>query len=161
MKLSDNVKAGALRWWLAGMCYFFIGFGTRTGALAEPLDLIFLLGTGLGLATIFLYHPLVYRMFRIVRKGRIANQSYFERSGLRNIAFNLVEIFKNMLIVFLVYISYQSINLALEQVLALPEGTVAVPGEPFGFATFYTIYYYLLAGILETVGRAVKKREGE
>lgn len=161
MKLSDNVKAGAIRWWLAGMCYFFIGFGTQAGAFADPLDLIFFLGIGLGLVTIFLYHPLVYRMFRIVRKGRIANQSYFERSGWQNAVFNLAEIFKNLFVVFLVYMTYQSLNLVLEQVLALPEGTVAVPGEPFGFATVYTTYYYLLAGLLDTISRAAGKSEGE
>lgn len=43
-RISDNVKAGILRWWIAGMCYFFIGFGTQIGILRDPIDLIFMLG---------------------------------------------------------------------------------------------------------------------
>ena len=160
-KLSDNVKAGALRWWLAGMCYFFIGFGTQAGAFTDPLDLIFFLGLVLGLATVFLYNPVVYRMFNIVRKGRISNQSYFKRSGWQNAALNLAEIFKNLLVVFLVYVTYQTLNLMLEQIFTLPEGTVSVPGEPFGFATIYIIYYSLLTGLRNTISEAAKKGEEE
>lgn len=159
-RISDNVKAGAVRWWFAGMCYFFIGFGTQAGAFADPLDLIFFLGTGLGLVTVFLYNPVVYRMFDIVRKGTITNRSYFNRTGWQNAGLNLAEIFKNLFVVFLVYMTYQTLNLVMEQALALPEGTVTLPGEPFGFATIYIIYYYLLAGLLDTVGEAAKKSEG-
>lgn len=159
-KISDNVKAGAIRWWFAGMCYFFIGFGTQAGAFTDPLDLIFFLGIGLGLVTIFLYNPVVYRMFDIVRKGTISNQSYFGRTGWQNAGLNLAEIFKNLFVVFLVYMTYQTLNLVLEQMLALPEGTVTVPGEPFGFATVYIIYYSLLAGLVDTVSEAAKKSEG-
>ena len=160
-KISDNVKAGAIRWWLAGMCYFFIGFGTQAGAFADPLDLIFFLGIGLGVVTIFLYHPMAYRMFRIARKGKITNQSYFDRTGWQNAGLNLAEIFKNLLVVFLVYMTYQTLNLMLEQMLALPEGTVTIAGEPFGFATLYTFYYYLLAGLADTVSEAARKSEGK
>lgn len=27
---TDNRKAGLMRWWLAGMCYFMIGFGNTS-----------------------------------------------------------------------------------------------------------------------------------
>ncbi len=159
-KISDNVKAGILKWWIAGMCYFFIGFGTQSGIFADPLDMIFFLGLGLGLATLFLYNPVAYRMFDIVRKGKIYNQSYFERSGWQNAALKLAEIFKNMVLVFLIYMTYQSINLLFERLLHLPEGTVTIPGEPIGFAVIYTIYYYLLTGLTDTVAE-MRKNEGK
>ena len=141
------------------MCYFFIGFGTQSGIFADPLDMIFFLGLGLGLATLFLYNPVAYRMFDIVRKGRIYNQSYFERSGWQNAGLKLAEIFKNLVLVFLVYMTYQSVNMLLEELFHLREGTVTIPGEPIGFAAVYTIYYYLLTGLMDTVAEARKKEE--
>lgn len=141
------------------MCYFFIGFGTQSGIFADPLDMIFFLGLGLGLATLFLYNPVAYRMFDIVRKGRIYNQSYFGRSGWQNAGLKLAEIFKNLVLVFLVYMTYQSVNMLLEELFHLPEGTVTIPGEPIGFAAVYTIYYYLLTGLMDTVAEARKKEE--
>ncbi|MBE7722692.1 MAG: hypothetical protein E7243_24685 [Lacrimispora celerecrescens] len=158
-KISDNVKAGIFRWWIAGMCYFFIGFGTQSGIFADPLDMIFFLGLGLGLATLFLYNPVAYRMFDIVRKGRIYNQSYFERSGWQNAGLKLAEIFKNLVLVFMVYMTYQSVNMLLEELFHLPEGTVTIPGEPIGFAAVYTIYYHLLTGLMDTAAKARKKEE--
>ncbi|MFT4106798.1 MAG: hypothetical protein QM657_13655 [Lacrimispora sp.] len=143
-KIPDSVKAGIFRWWIAGMCYFFIGFGTQAGGFADPLDLIFFLGLGLGIATLFLYNPVAYRMFDIVRNGKVYNQSYFERSGWQNARFKLAEILKNMVLVFFVYMTYQTVNLLLESLLRLPKGTVIIPGEPFGFAAIYVIYYHLL-----------------
>lgn len=158
-KISDNVKAGVFRWWIAGMCYFFIGFGTQSGIFTDPLDMIFFLGLGLGLATLFLYNPVAYRMFDIIRKGRIYNQSYFERSGWENAVFKLAEILKNMVLVFLIYVTYQSVNMLLERLLHLPEGTVTIPGEPIGFALIYTIFYYLVTGLMDTVAEMRKKEE--
>ena len=44
-KISDNAKATLLRWWIVGMCYFMIGFGTQAGGYTSPIDLIFFSGT--------------------------------------------------------------------------------------------------------------------
>ncbi|HBD01464.1 MAG TPA: hypothetical protein DC053_22285 [Lachnoclostridium sp.] len=98
-------------------------------------------------------------MFDIVRKGNICNQNYFERSGWQNAVLKLAEILKNMVLVFLIYMTYQSVNLLLERLLHLPEGTVTIPGEPIGFAVIYTIYYYLLTGLMDTVAEMRKKEE--
>lgn len=35
-KISDNAKATLLRWWIVGMCYFMIGFGTQAGGYTSP-----------------------------------------------------------------------------------------------------------------------------
>ena len=62
-KISDNAKATLLRWWIVGMCYFMIGFGTQAGGYTSPIDLIFFLGVGIGLATIVVYNPIAYNVF--------------------------------------------------------------------------------------------------
>lgn len=70
-KISDNAKATLLRWWIVGMCYFMIGFGTQAGGYTSPIDLIFFLGVGIGLVTIVVYNPIAYNVFDIVRGGEI------------------------------------------------------------------------------------------
>lgn len=155
--LTDNRKAGILRWWIAGMCYFFIGFGTQAGACLDPLDLIFFLGVGIGLVTIVIYNPIAYGMFDIKRRGTITNQAYYERKGWQNAALKLTEIFKNIFLVSIVYLTYQGVNLLINQMGGLPAETVVIPGEPFGFATLYIIYYYMLLGLSDTIREARQK----
>lgn len=158
-KIPDRIKAAILRWWLAGMCYFFIGFGTQAGAYQDPMDFIFFLGVGMGFVTVLVYNPIAYGMFDMVRKGKIANQSYYARKGWQNACLKLTEIFKNLVLVILVYLTYQCINMFLVQGLGLTEGTVVLAGEPFGFATIYLIYYHVLTGLIDTIDMA-RQKEG-
>ncbi len=154
---SDRVKAGLLRWWIAGMCYFFIGFGTQAGVFQGPADLIFFLGVGIGLATVVIYNPIAYGMFDIVRRGTIINQSYYERKGWQNAGYKLFEIFKSMLLVWMVYLTYQGVNMLINQATGLPIETVVIPGEPFGFATLYLMYHAVLTGLADTIRAANQK----
>ena len=156
-RISDNVKAGLLRWWLAGMTYFFVGFGTQMGILSDPLDLIFLLGVGMGLVTVLIYNPIAYGMFDIKRRGQIANQSYYARKGWQNAAYKLKEIFKSLVVVGLVYLTYQNVNLFLNRRMELPADNVLIPGEPILFATLYLLYYQALGGLADTIRSAVQK----
>ena len=78
---TDNRKAGLMRWWLAGMCYFMIGFGTQVGGYSSPIDFIFFLGVGIGLVTIVVYNPIAYNVFRLTRNGEILNHTYRNISG--------------------------------------------------------------------------------
>lgn len=160
-RISDNVKAAILKWWVAGMCYFFIGFGTQAGVFQDPVDLIFFLGVGVGLAMIVVYNPIAYGMFRIERRGKIANKSYYERKGWQNALYRLAEIFKDLFLVWLIYQTYQSVNLLINQIGHLPEGTILVPGEPFGFATLYLLYDRMLAGLAHKVQFVMEKAEEE
>ncbi len=159
--LSDNKKASLLRWWLAGMCYFFIGFGTQAGMFTDPVDLVFFLGAGIGLVTIVIYNPIAYGMFDITRKGQIANKAYYERKGWQNAGYRLAEIFKSMFLTAMVYFTYQNVNLLIVSIWDLPGETVVIPGEPFGFATLYVVYYYMLQGIVDTIRNARGKDGGE
>ena len=67
---TDNRKAGLMRWWLVGMCYFMIGFGTQVGGYSSPIDFIFFLGVGIGLVTIVVYNPIAYNVFRLTPEWR-------------------------------------------------------------------------------------------
>ena len=156
-RISDNVKAGILRWWIAGVCYFFIGFGTQMGVLSDPIDLIFMLGVCIGFATVFIYNPIAYGMFDIVRKGRITNKAYYQRKGWQNAVYKLQEIFKSMFLVLLVYFTYQNVNILLNHMFGNPIETILIPGEPFGFATLYLLYYCMLTGIADTIREARQK----
>ncbi len=156
---SDNQKAAILRWWIAGMCYFFIGFGTQAGMFRDPVDLIFFLGVGVGLVTVFIYNPIAYGTFDIVKKGKVENKAYYERTGWQNAGFKLREIFKSMVLVAMVYWTYQNVNLLLAGVQGLPEETVTIPGEPFGFATLYLLYYAAVSGLWDTIGNVSRERK--
>lgn len=158
-KWSDNVKAGILRWWMAGMCYFLVGFGTQAGLFAEPLDLIFFLGVGIGLVTVCVYNPIAYATFDIVKKGKVQNKAYYERKGWENAFIKLQEIFKSLFLVCLVYFTYQNGNLLINRVLDLPAETILIPGEPIGFATLYLLYYQLITGLADTIRETLKTAE--
>ena len=147
--VSDRVKAGLLRWWLAGMCYFLVGFGTQAGGMESPVDLIFWLGVAIGLSDVFIYQPIAYSAFQLERKGENLNLRHWRRKGWRKAAHNLAVIGECMLVTLLVYLTYQNVNLLLIRLGNLPEETVVVAGEPFGFATLYLIFHAALVGILE------------
>lgn len=155
---TDNRKAGLMRWWLAGMCYFMIGFGTQVGGYSSPIDFIFFLGVGIGLVTIVVYNPIAYNVFRLTRNGEILNHTYRNISGAKKAARNLVEIAASMITVILVYLTYQNLNLLLNQMLELPVETVLIPGEPFGFATLYLLFYTVLSELAAKLRDRKEKR---
>ena len=158
---TDNRKAGLMRWWLAGMCYFMIGFGTQVGGYSSPIDFIFFLGVGIGLVTIVVYNPIAYNVFRLTRNGEILNHTYRNISGAKKAARNLVEIAASMITVILVYLTYQNLNLLLNQMLELPVETVLIPGEPFGFATLYLLFYTVLSELAAKLRDRKKKKEAK
>lgn len=162
--ISDNLKAGAIRWWMVGMCYFMIGFGTQAGMAADPMDLIFFLGVGIGLVTVVIYDPIVYSAFDIVRGGEIVNRKRKGWSGARRALGNLAEIGISLAVVVLVYLTYQGVNELLVKVLERPENTVIIPGEPFGFATLYLLFYSALVGLgtkIIAAGKAARAGDRE
>lgn len=127
-KISDNAKATLLRWWIVGMCYFMIGFGTQAGGYTSPIDLIFFLGVGIGLVTIVVYNPIAYNVFDIVRGGEIVNHRYRNKKGWQRALQTLGDLGLSMLVVILVYLSYQNINLFLVGLLGLSPETVTNGG---------------------------------
>ena len=162
LHISDNVKAGILRWWLVGMCYFMIGFGTQAGAQNDPLDLIFFLGVGIGLMTVVIYNPIAYNAFDIVRRGEVVSKTRKNRSGAAKARDNLLEIVLSLCVVVLVYLTYQGVNELLVELLEREEGTVIIPGEPFGFAALYLLFHWLLTGLIGDFSKLLlEKRRGK
>jgi len=140
-KLSDSTKIAFIRWWIAGAIYFFIAFGTPLGSQISAFGLVLFLGLVLGFVTIFVFNPIIYRMFDVVRRGKIVNSVYATRSFGKRVIFSLLVILKCLGLVILVAYTYQGLNSLIVLVRNLPEGTVVLKGEPILFATFYTVYY--------------------
>ncbi len=140
-RMSDATKVTIARWWFVGAVYFFVAFGTNLGNMISAIDLIFFLGVGIGVANIFVLHPVVYNMFSWERRGESANKAYLNRTIKQNVCHSLVEIFRCLGTVLLVYMVYQGINTALVALLDYPVGTVILPGEPILFAIFFVCIY--------------------
>ncbi len=156
-RMSDKMKISIFRWWFVGAIYFFIAMGTQLASMTDPLDLIFFLGIGIGVTNVFVFHPIIYHMFSIKRRGKIQNKKYFERGIIANVGLSLAEIFKCLFIVILVFFVYQGINIVLVALLGAGEGAVILAGEPILFALFFVIFYNTLASLVDKVWEEVEK----
>lgn len=157
-KIPDNVKIAIFRWWLAGAVYFFIAWGTNLGMNADPLDLIFVLGLVLGVCHIFIFNPIVYGMFDIKRNGKIINKKYYERTIMQNIFLRLGEIFRCLIITVLIVATYELLNTTINSISGNTQN-IPIKGEPFLFATFYIIYYFIYDLIKNLIYRFIDKKE--
>ncbi len=159
--MSDKTKISIMRWWFVGAAYFFIGMGTSLAEYSDPLDLIFFLGVGIGVLNVLIFHPIIYNMFDIRRRGKIQNKKYFERGIFTNVGLALAEILKCLIIVILVFLVYQGINTLLVSIFTYEEDAVALAGEPILFALFFTCFYNLFAGIVDKVWTEIDKANQE
>jgi hypothetical protein len=164
-RFSDTVKVSIFRWWFAGALYFLLAFGSTVAQSNSLLDLVVFLGLGMGIATIFVFNPIVYGMFDIKRNGRIMNQRYNERTIIVGVVQKLMEMGKCFLVVLLVALVYQLLNQALQVIRQLPPQTISIKGEPFLFATFYLLLYNACSFISEKamgiVYALVSSKKGE
>ncbi len=112
------------------MCYFYdwLRYPGRGIHQSHRPDLFFL-GVGIGLVTIVVYNPIAYNVFDIVRGGEIVNHRYRNKKGWQRALQTLGDLGLSMLVVILVYLSYQNINLFLVGLLGLSPETVVVAGE--------------------------------
>ena len=153
MKISDSKKIHIARWYLAGVVYFFVAMGTPLGQRLSTLDLVFTLSATIALLTVFLFDPIVYRMFDVTRKGRKVNAEYLGRKGVKAYSYKLLQLFRCMLIVILVAATYHLVNAVLVQVLDPTPGTIYFKGEAFSFATFYSVYYWISDLLINSIRR--------
>ncbi len=157
-RMSDKTKISIFRWWFVGACYFFIAMGTTLAERTDMLDLIFFLGIGIGIINVIVFHPIIYHMFNIRRRGKIQNRKYFERGIMGNVGLALAEIFKCLFIVILVFLVYQGINSVLLALMGIEDTTqVILAGEPILFAFFFVCFYNLLASIVDKVWMEIEK----
>ena len=56
------------------------------------------------------------------------------------------------------HLTHQNLNLLLNQMLELPVETVLIPGEPFGFATLYLLFYTVLSELAAKLRDRKEKR---
>ncbi|MFI3166604.1 MAG: hypothetical protein R3Y32_00645 [Bacillota bacterium] len=156
--MSDKTKISILRWWFVGASYFFIAMGTSLAEKTDSLDLIFFLGIGIGIVNVLIFHPIIYHMFDIRRRGKIQNKKYFERGILANVGLSLAEIFKCLFLVILVFLVYQCINVFILTIMGAEDtSSVILAGEPILFALLFTVFYNLLASIVDKVWIEIEK----
>ncbi len=158
-KISDATIVTIARWWFVGMIYFLIGFGTSLGNSIDPLDLIVMLGLGIGAGTVLIFHPIVYHMFNIRRRGKIANKRYQNRTIMENVSFSLTEIVRCCFMVVLVFYVYQWINIGLIALLGLQDDVVVIAGEPILFAVFFVLLYNLSNYCYDCIVGVFEKRK--
>jgi hypothetical protein len=163
-RLSEHTKVSLFRWWFVGALYFFLALGTGWGNSFSALDLVFFLSIGIGLATAFIFNPIIYGMFDLRRNGKSLNQAYYAQPVWKRVLQKLWEIGKCTVVVVLVFITYQLVNIAIISVRSLPPDTVVLKGEPFLFATFFVCYYNIISTLLRKVNdsvRSIQNKDGK
>lgn len=128
-----------IRWWAAGAVYFFIGWGTLLGNQRSIIDFVFSLGLVMGLFNILIVNPGLRLLFDIGRKRPAHENTVWQRSSDQ-----LVELLKNIFIMFVIAMIYQIINQTLVSLLSLPADAVPLTGEPILFGVFYVFVFVCL-----------------
>lgn len=155
-KFSEHTKVALFRWWFVGALYFFLALGTGWGNSLSALDLVFFLSIGIGLATAFIFNPIIYGMFDLRRDGKSLNKAYYTQPVWKRVLQKLREVGKCTIVVVLVYITYQLINIALISARSLPPDTVVLKGEPILFTTFFLCYYNLISALVRKAAESVR-----
>jgi len=137
--LTDRNISLVFRWWAAGAVYFFIGWGTSLGNQNSIIDFVFFLGLIMGVFNILIVNPGLRLMFNIGTKRPAQDNTPWQR-----ISDYLVELIKNIFIVFIVALIYRAINTALIALFSLSANAVPLPGEPIFFGLFYVVVFVLL-----------------
>lgn len=128
-----------IRWWAAGAVYFFIGWGTFLGNQTSIIEFVFSLGLVMGLFNILIINPGLRLLFDIGHKRPVHENTVWQR-----ISDQLVELIKNIFIMFIIAMLYQIINQILVSVLSLPSDAVPLTGEPILFGVFYVFVFVSL-----------------
>lgn len=139
---TDRRISLILRWWAAGAVYFFIGWGTSVGNQASILDFVFSLGVVMGIFNMLIVNPGLRMAFNIAPSRRPRSNAISQR-----ISDYLVEIIKNILIMFVVALIYVALNSLINAVFNLPAANISVPGEPILFGIFYVLVWVLFERI--------------
>ncbi len=149
---TERQIAGMVRFWAAAAAYYFIGWGTGLGAQTNIIDFVFFLGVGIGIAEMFIVKPIIIHMFNTDEGFYWRQKSVWQKAASR-----LLTVFRSMLMVFLIVLTYDAINIAAIRLLNLPADAVFLPGEPIMFGIFYILYYTLLTGMVRRFRYRVKE----
>jgi hypothetical protein len=147
---TDRRISLIIRWWAAGAVYFFIGWGTMLGTQQSTIDFVFALGLVMGLFNILIINPGLRLLFNIGRKRPPHENTFWQR-----ISDHLVELLKNIFIMFVIAMIYRMINQVLISLLALPADSVPLPGEPILFGVFYVFVFVCLEWVTTKTRTAI------
>ncbi len=130
LKVADWVKLCFIKAWFAGaVCFFFLwGLG---GYLADTLDALFVTGMALGIVTDLLTN----NVLRFIAKTKGGNDRWmmFPQTGYISFPLNIIYAY---LVLFLVFLIYNAINMAIVAITKAPAGTVPLGVEPILFGVF-------------------------
>lgn len=143
---TDYRIALILRWWAAGAVYFFIGWGTSLGNQSSILDFVFTLGLVMGIFNMLIVNPGLRMAFNLTPNRRPRSHAISQR-----VSDYLVEIIKNILIMFVIGLIYVAINSAINAIFDFPDTNISVPGEPILFGVFYVLVWVLFERIWRRV----------
>lgn len=146
---TDRRISLILRWWAAGAVYFFIGWGTSVGNQTKIIDFVFTLGVVMGIFNMLIVNPGLRMAFNLAPHRRPKSYALSQR-----VSDYLVEIIKNILIMFVVALIYVAINNTINAIFNLPDTNISVPGEPILFGIFYVLVWVLFEQIWLRVEQA-------
>ena len=146
---TERRLALILRWWAAGAVYFFIGWGTSLGNQALLLDFVFSLGVVMAIFNMLIVNPGLRMAFNIGSKLPPGSNTVSQR-----VSDYLVEILKNVLIMFVIALIYVALNSAINAAFGLPSDNISVPGEPILFGVFYVLVWVIFGRIWQKIQSA-------
>lgn len=139
---TDRRISLIIRWWAAGAVYFFIGWGTAVGNQELLIDFVFSLGVVMALFNMIIVNPGLRMAFNVSPHRRPRSHALSQR-----ISDYLVEILKNILIMFVIALMYIAINTMINIAFSFPSTNISLPGEPILFGVFYVLVWVLLERI--------------
>jgi len=150
---TDYRMALIIRWWAAGAVYFFIGWGTSVGNQSNIIDFVFSLGVVMGMFNMLIVNPVIRMAYNISPSRRPKTYALSQR-----ISDYLVEIIKNILIMFVIALIYIGLNSIINVIFGLSSTTITIPGEPILFGVFYVLMWLLFERIKARAVDYWKKR---
>ncbi|MDC7235465.1 MAG: hypothetical protein PQJ58_19710 [Spirochaetales bacterium] len=142
-----------IRWWSVGAVYFFIAWGTQLGRYSDTADLVFFLGTSIGLFTTLIVNPALKMLFNAGWHKAYGSSTAWERLRIR-----LLDVGLALLITLVVSFLYEGINRTAIVLLDLQEDQVFLPGEPILFGLFYTLILTAVLFLLSQSGKMLNKK---
>ena len=149
-KTPDVLKLILIKIWFAGaVCYFFLwGLG---GILGNTLDMLFVLGVALGMATDLLTNNVI----RFVEKEAGANDRWIMITGKKTGSM-LLSVLYHIVLVVCVYMLYNLINYGIN-LLTGDMDAVPLGVEPILFGVFTTSFDLLFISIKHLIKGLLKK----
>ena len=130
-------KVTFFKWWIAGMAYMFLGFGSvflRPGSYEQSISI----GSVIGLLTSYIVNRIIRDMTHLED-----HENYYLSIKKEGPIGTLTNVALSIIIVIIIHFTYNGINRLFIAILSLDLNIVFFPAEPFGFACFYLFYDFI------------------